>query len=209
LSEAALVRFERKIKMSQKKRNPSEIVVLQSVPSHQQLVKTNRWLLKCVFFLMAVIFIAGFLLLPSNNFLANYKKVAVSDISANANPQLSAEVDTLKGQVVGLVSGSIESKLRSLEESLRTGTLDASLGTLEDLKNDVKVLRSYSEPKKPNVESTVSNTQLLQEMSQMKRLIYWTLGSCSLMVAAMAGVWIRNMKKLPLKENIIRYLSRH
>jgi len=167
--------------------------------------------LKSVFFLMTVIFIGGFLLLPGNDFLANYKKVTGAEVLvvADANPQLSAEVNTLKGQVAGLVSGSIESKLRSLEESLRTGTLNASLGTIEELKNEVKILRTYSEPAKPIPVAAVSNATLMQEMSQLKRLIYWTLASCSLMIAAVAGVWIRNIKKLPLKESIIRYLSRN
>lgn len=195
--------------MSQKNKARSEIVVLQSVPSHQQLMKTNRWLLRGVFVLMAVIFVAGFLLLPGNDFLANYKKATAHEAYADATPQLSAEVNTLKGQMVGLVSGSIESKLRSLEESLRAGGApNASLGTLEDIKNDVKVLRSYSETPKPASEATMSNAQLMQEMSQLKRLIYWTLASCSLMIAAMAGIWLRNIKKLPFKENIIRFLGR-
>lgn len=195
--------------MSQKKRTPSEIVVLQNIPSHQQLMQTNRWLLKGVFFLMTVIFIGGFLLLPGNDFLASYKKVTASEEHVEANTQLSAEVNALKRQMVGLVSGSIESKLRSLEDSLRAGSLNTSLGALEDIKNDVKVLRAYSEGVKPTQPAMVSDVQLLQEMSQLKRLIYWTLASCSLMVAAVAGIWIRNIKKLPLKENIIRYLSRH
>ncbi|WP_019865322.1 hypothetical protein [Methylovulum miyakonense] len=195
--------------MSQKQKIPSELVVLQNIPSHQQLMKANRWLLKGVFFLMTVIFIAGFLLLPGNDFLANYEKVTATETDATtANPQLSAEVNALKGQMVGLVSGSIESKLRMLEESLRSGTLNASLGTIEDLKSEIKILRTYSEPVKP-APATVSNLQLMQEMSQLKRLIYWTLASCSLMIAAVVGIWIRNIKKLPLKESIIRYLGKH
>jgi len=196
--------------MSQKNKTHSEIVVLQSVPSHQQLMKTNRWLLRGVFFLMTVIFVTGFLLLPSNDFLTAYKKVTADDGTVTADsPQLSAEVNALKGQMVGLVSGSIESKLRSLEESLRAGAVPASLGALEDIKNDVRVLRTYSEPTQaaPTPAASLSNAQLMQEMSQLKRLIYWTLASCSLMIAAVAGIWIRNLKKLPLREKIVRYLS--
>ncbi|MBT9096281.1 hypothetical protein KFZ76_00980 [Methylovulum psychrotolerans] len=196
--------------MSQKNKTHSEIVVLQSVPSHQQLMKTNRWLLRGVFFLMTVIFVTGFLLLPSNDFLTAYKKVTADDGTVTADsPQLSAEVNALKGQMVGLVSGSIESKLRSLEESLRAGAVPASLGALEDIKNDVRVLRTYSGSAQaaPTPAASLSNAQLMQEMSQLKRLIYWTLASCSLMIAAVAGIWIRNLKKLPLREKIVRYLS--
>ncbi len=186
----------------------SKLVVLHSIPSHQQLMKANRWLLSGVFFLMTVIFVAGFISLPSNNFLSSYKKATVAEITVtDVNPMLSAEVNTLKGQFVGLVSGSIESKLRSLEASLRAGTVTNSLGTIEDLKNDIKVLRSYSEPAKQ--EQAIDNKQLMQEMSQLKRLIYLSFASCGLMLAAVAGILITNLKKLPSKETIIRYLSRH
>lgn len=197
--------------MSDKDKLNSDIVILHSIPSHQQLMKANRWLLGGVFFLMTVIFIAGFLLLPSDDFLANYKKVTAAEVYVSeTNPMLSAEVNTLKGQFVGLVSGSIESKLRSLEQSLRSGTVTNSLGTIEDLKNDVKVLRSYSEPVvKQEQPAAVSNAQLMREMSQLKRLIYLSFASCGLMLAAVAGIWLKNLKKLPYKETIIRYLSRH
>lgn len=189
----------------------SEIIVLQRVPSHQALMKTNRWLLAGVLFLMTLIFIAGFLLLPSNDFVDNYKKLtAVDEYATQTNPRLSAEVDTLKGQVVGLVSGSIESKLRSLEDSLRAGTINNSLGTIEDLKNDVKVLRAYSEPSnKQQVGTATANEQLVQEMSHLKRLIYLSLASCGLMLAAAAGIWVKHINKLPYKEVITRYLGKH
>jgi hypothetical protein len=190
--------------MSELHETKSEIVVLQRIPSHQGLMKVNRWLMAMVFFLMTVIVIAGFFMLPAND-LTRYKKPEVTVVEMN--PVLSAEVNTLKGQFVGLVSGSIESKLRSLEESVRLGTVSSALGTIEDLKNDVKVLRSYSEPvKKEKV--ALSNEQLMQEMSELKRLIYVTLASCGLMLAAITGIWFKNRYRLPYKEAIIRYLGK-
>ena len=190
--------------MSDTHETKSEVVVLQRIPSHQGLMKVNRWLMAMVFFLMTVIVIAGFFFFPSND-VTSYKKSEV--FVAEMNPVLSAEVNTLKGQFVGLISGSIESKLRSLEESVRLGTVSTALGTIEDLKNDVKVLRSYSEPaKKENI--TPSNEQLMQEMSELKHLIYLTLASCGLMLAAVAGIWFKNRFRLPDKEAIIRYLGK-
>ena len=186
--------------MSELHETKSEIVVLQRIPSHQGLMKVNRWLMAMVFFLMTVIVIAGFFMLPAND-LTRYKKPEVTVVEMN--PVLSAEVNTLKGQFVGLVSGSIESKLRSLEESVRLGTVSSALGTIEDLKNDVKVLRSYSEPVKKE-KATLSNEQLMQEMSELKRLIYVTLASCGLMLAAITGIWFKNRYRLPYKEAIIR-----
>ena len=190
--------------MSELHETKSEIVVLQRIPSHQGLMKVNRWLMAMVFFLMTLIVIAGFFIFPAND-VSRYKKSEAT--VAEMNPVLSAEVNTLKGQFVGLVSGSIESKLRSLEESVRLGTVSSALGTIEELKSEVKVLRSYSEPvKKEKV--ALSNEQLMQEMSELKHLVYATLASCGLMLAAVAGIWFKNRYRLPYKETIIRFLGK-
>lgn len=193
--------------MSDIDKRKSEIVVLHRIPSNQELVKVNRWLLAGVVSMMVIVFIAGFLWLPHDNFLANYKKVIPAETYASdVNHGLSAEVNTLKGQLVGLVSGSIESKLRTLEESIRSGTVTNSLGTIEDLKNDVKVLRSYSDPVKKE-QAAVDNEKLTQEMVHLKHLIYLSFASCGLMLAALAGIWIKNLNRLPYKEVINRYLN--
>ncbi len=190
--------------MSDMHKTKSEIVLLRTIPSHQGLMKVNRWLTAVVFFLMTVIVIAGFFMFPVND-VTDYKKSEV--YAAEMNPVLSAEVNSLKGQFVGLVSGSIESKLRTLEESIRLGTVSTALGTIEDLKNDVKVLRSYSEPSKKE-KVVIANEQLMQEMSELKRLIYVTLASCGLMLAAVAGIWFKNHYRLPFKEAITRCLGK-
>jgi hypothetical protein len=190
--------------MSELHETKSEIVVLQRIPSHQALMKVNRWLMAMVFFLMTVIVIAGFYLLPAND-LGRFKKNEAT--LAEINPVLSAEVNTLKGQFVGLVSGSIESKLRSLEDSIRLGAAANSLATLQDLKNEVQVLRSYSESAK-NEAVTTDSKQLIQEMSHLKHLVYLTLASCGLMLAAVCGIWLKNRYRLPYKETIMRHLGK-
>ena len=189
--------------MSELHKTKSEVLVLQRIPSHQGLMKVNRWLMAMVFFLMAVIIIGGYLLFPANN-LTRFKRSEAA--MAEINPVLSAEVNTLKGQFVGLVSGSIESKLITLEESIRLGSVSNSLGTIEDLKNDVKVLRSNLEPAKKE-KVVLANEQLMQEMSELKRLIYVTLASCGLMLAAIVGIWVKNRYRLPYKEAVKRYLD--
>jgi hypothetical protein len=190
--------------MSELHETKSEIVVLQRIPSHQGLMKANRWLMAMVFFLMTVIVIAGFFFLPAND-VTRFKKSEVT--VTEMNPVLSAEVNTLKGQFVGLVSGSIESKLRSLEQSIRLGSVSSSLGTIEDLKNDIKVLNAYSEPVK-KVKVTIASEQLMQEMSELKHLVYLTLASCGLMLAAVGGIWFKNRYRLPYKETIMHYLGK-
>lgn len=182
--------------------------VLQSIPSHHTLMKVNRLLLTIVCSLMVVVLIAGFLLFPNDSFLIRYKNATATETyAAEVNPVLSAEVNALKGQLVGLVSGSIESKLNALEESIRIGSVSSSIGTIEDLKNDLKVLRSYSgSAKKEKV--VISNEQLMQEMSQLKQLIYLTIASCGLMLAAAAGIWIKNHNRLSYKATKTSYLGK-
>ena len=187
----------------------NNLVVLQSIPNHQNLMKANRWLLYMVFFLMSVIVIGGFFLLPSHD-LTEYQQQATTKTYANQmNPVLSAEVNTLKGQFVGLVSGSIESKLRTLEESVRLGAAPDSLMTIEELRSDIKTLRAYSANATTNDnKQIIPNAQLIEEMSELKRLVYLSLASCGLMLAAVAGIWIKNRHRLPYKEIITRYLHK-
>ncbi len=180
---------------------------LQSMPSYHGLMKVNRFLLTLVLFLMVVVLIVGFLSVPAVSLLS--KNITPTEAYASEmNPVLSAEVNTLKRQLVGLVSGSIESKLATLEESIRLGTVTNALGTIEELKNDVKVLRTYSDAPKKEV-AVVSNEQLRQEMSQLKNLIYVSLASCGLMLAAVAGVWIKKRNRLPYKNVKTRYLNKN
>lgn len=174
------------------------LVILRNIP-HQGLIKANRTLLLIASVLMIVVFVLGFLLMPEDNLLGSLKakNETVIETASMQNPALSAEINTLKGQLVGLISGSIESKLRSLETSVRQGSTRDSLGTIQDLKNDVKVLQAYSVPEKKAVvvESKV-NQALLEEVSQLKRLIFLTVTSCGLMFAAIAGVWMRRHYRL-------------
>ena len=93
--------------------------------------------------------------------------------------------------------------LNTLDKATRQATYE-----LKDLKNDIKVLRSYSEPVKKLKATTIPNEQLMQEMSELKHLVYLTLASCGLMLAAVGGIWFKNRYRLPYKEAIIRYLGK-
>ncbi len=182
---------------------------LQTIHPPYDLMKVNRILLAIVLSLMALILILGFLLFPDQAINIKYKKNnRSSSYHAEMSPVLSAEVNTLKEQMIGLVSGSIESKLRTLEDSIRMGTATNALGTIQDLKNDVKVLRTYSQPAEKNSKDAVVNEQLLQEMSQLRKLIYVSLASCGLMLAAVAGIWLKNANKLTYKKVITEYLGK-
>jgi hypothetical protein len=174
--------------------------VVRTIPSHQQLMKVNRTLLGAVFFLMLIVFIGGMAFVPNSDVIESYSKISAAKFSAQGmNPVVSTEVNALKGQLISLVSGSIESKLSSLEASIKSGAVDNSLGTIDELKNDIKVLRTYSDAPE-NGKVVVSNQDLAQEVTHLKHLIYTTLASCGLMFVATAGIWVRYRKRLPYKE---------
>jgi hypothetical protein len=78
---------------------------------------------------------------------------------------------------------------------------------VEDLKNDVKILQTYSEPIKKE-KSVVPDQQIIQEMSHLKHLVYLTMASCGLMLAVIGGIWYKIRYRLAHKESIIRYLDK-
>lgn len=187
----------------------SGLIVVERIPSNQSLVKVNRFLIYAVFILTAVVFLMGFLLLPSQDAINHLKSIqAEQAFNKTKNPVMSAEIDILKAQLIGLISGSIESKLTTLEQSVKLGSVNYSLGTIADLKNDVKMLRSYSNASKP-ANSEVNTDLLLAEVSQLKNLIYWTLGSCGLMLAAIAGVWFKSRRRLMHIDARRGFLGKH
>ena len=195
--------------------NPDEVdsrkhgvVLLQAIQPHHALVKANRYLLGLVLGLMAIVFVLGFVLLPRQNLLDELGKKQASSVYATQNPALAAEISTLKGQMFGLVSGSIESKLRSLEDNIRRGSVAESLDTIEDLKTEVKILGAYSQPVPATAEKNEVDQKVIKELSELKGLIYLTFVSCGLMIAAFAGVWLRQ-RRLTHQRQHKAFLSRH
>lgn len=184
-----------------------EVVVLRTVEPYHALVKTNRFLLALVLALIAIVFVLGFVLLPRQNFLDEIGRNQAAVVSATQNPVLSAEINTLKGQMFGLVSGSIESKLRSLEDNIRRGSIADSLDTLQDLKSEVKILSSYSAEPSAKAEQAVVDQRFIKELSELKGLIYLTFVSCGVMIAALAGAWLRHRYRLTHQRQYRAFLS--
>ena len=182
-----------------------EVMTLHNQVQPHDLAAKNRVLLRLVFALMLVVFMLGSFLLPARDMVDELKEKQTVEVTANAeslkNPVLTAEIDSLKGQLVGLVSGSIESKLKTLEKSIKLGSVVGSLETLNSVKEDIKVLRTYSQPlEQKKQQDLTANKILAKEVSQLKRLMYLTLGSCGLMFAALAGIWLKERRQLIAKQ---------
>jgi hypothetical protein len=186
-----------------------EVMVLHQEIQPQNLVKANRILLMASLVLMALVLVLSSFLLSSNDLVTELKeKQALETRSALKNSVVNEEVELLKGQLIGVISGSIESKLKSLEKNIQHGKSLTALETINSLKTDLKALRNYANPpvalEKP-ADNPV-NIAVIREMSQLKRLIYLTLGSCGLMFAALAGVWFKGRKNLI--SQLPKYLER-
>lgn len=175
------------------------VIVLKNIPHHQGLVKANRFLILFASSLMVIVFVLGFLLMPAGSILDDFKvskkEKALAPYTIQ-NSVLSAEIKSLKGRFVGLISGSIESKLSKLEKSVKTGNVNTSLDAIQGLRNDVKFLQAYSVPAEKNNIEKQRNDEVLKEVSHLKSLIYLTLISCGLMVAAACGFWVRRRYQL-------------
>jgi len=167
-----------------------------------KLLKMNRWVVATMTGLMATVVIMGVFLIPDNDVVLEQaqaeKNIALYE--RQMNPVLSAEVDALKSQLVGVVSGSIEAKLQALEESLRVGSIGLTgMDTIHALQNDLQVLKTYSETgagrliatKYRVAEQDTRNVDLVTEINQLKGLVSLLLGSCGLMFAAVTGIWVR------------------
>lgn len=182
---------------------------LTVVRRHQALVKVNRMLLGLVFVLMVAVLGLGLVLIPRYSVLSSAKPVQDAAIYGLQNPVISAEINTLKGQMFGLVSGSIESKLRSLEENIKRGSVADSLNTLQDLKSDIKVLNAYSvDTQTTKPQEVAANQQLIKEMTDLKGLVYLTFVSCGLMIVGLVAVWFRR-RRITHQQHYRAFLSRH
>ena len=199
-------------KSSDKNGEYQHTVILHPALSHynEHTLKVYRILFFSVIALILVVLIFGFFIWPKNNILTKFEKQQVIAEIQNQqiNPVLSEEINVLKSQLIGLISGSIESKLRILEESIQSGTLTTTgKGAIQDLKNDIIVLKTYSETgagrliaKNTEASSTTSATkldkQLMDEVSQLKNLLYISIASCGLMIAAIGGIWYQSRYRL-------------
>ncbi len=194
-------------KKNDKNKTVRNVAVINSV-TQLSVLKMNRLVLAVIVSLMTAVIVMGMLLVPDSkitNKLAQ-AQAPVELYDVQMNPVLSAEVDALKSQLVGLVSGSIEGKLKVLEDSLRTGTItDTGLDTIYALREDLVVLKTYSETGAgrmiaqkylPKSVVKLDAVALAEEVSQLRSMINFLVTSCGLMFAAVAGVWVRKQYAL-------------
>ncbi|MCK5899140.1 MAG: hypothetical protein KAG06_08725 [Methylococcales bacterium] len=164
----------------------------------QRLQKMNRFLMIAVIVLTTGVFILSFFIFPAKVDLAETLKNKQQKLEINTIlTAKDSEIDHLKEELVGIVSGSIERKLTALEEGIKLGSVRQSLQTVANIRTDVKALHKYSEPLTEKQQQLVQvNSTLSKEVSSLRNLIYITLGSCSLLFCAFLLVWVKHKNRL-------------
>lgn len=193
------------------------LTILSSV-TQLSVLTMNRWVLALLVVLMVAMFFMTMLLMPLEATIkqATVTEKAVELYEVQMNPVLSAEVDALKSQLVGLISGSIESKLNILENSLNNGTIsETGLDTVRALQEDLVVLKTYSATGAGRLIvqkylPTPKNTEIIaltDQVLQLKDLVHLLISSCGLMLAVIGGVWVRKRYALSYKPNEQKKIS--
>lgn len=180
---------------SQNTKTQKVLIIADESRQHQSLVTINYFLLYCVIGLIVFLFFLGLFLLPSDNPLEKIQ--ANRAIAPPSNPAIAEQISILKSQVSGLVSGSIESKLRTLEENIKKGSTNNALGDIQELRREVRLLQDASSQSVPGSSNAASSEAVLKEISHLKQLVYLTLASGSLIFAAIAGIWLNKRYRLP------------
>ena len=185
-----------------------------------------------VFALLALILaISLYLLLNTSQLLDRFqgRLASVEDSDTLRIRQYNQKLEDLQQRMTVFVADSVETKLKALERNVTDGTVGAQeLRALEDLKGEVRMLEQYSAGKggnltdasrldharfqtTPGSQATVSNGELLYEVSQMKRLLYIGIASCGFVGFLVGGYWWhgnyrlkRLAKEMPLPRLLVR-----
>jgi hypothetical protein len=177
------------------------------------IAKANRILFYAVITLISVAMLLGFFLMSTHNALTQFEKQqAIAEIQKQQiNPALTEEINALKAQLLGLISGSIESKIKVLEESILLGGVTATTGmgaAIQDLKNDVTVLKTYSKTgagrliaSNTQIIGPKQDAQLIDEIANLKNLFYISIASCGLLAVAIGGIWYQSKTQYWLRHD--------
>ena len=193
--------------------NSATVILLNHQIQQEKLINVNRYLMGTVFVLMCLVFTLGFFVIPDNDdMIKQLKSESKFSAMTGKDRAITAELDILKGEMIALMSGTIDNKLKTLESSVKLGSSLGSIQSLQmlqEVRNDVSSLNKYSDPLQQKQQQVAeANAALLTEISQLKGLVYLTLGSSSLMFCGIFLVWLKRKKRLAYQQQDEQYLIR-
>jgi hypothetical protein len=168
---------------------------------------------------VAVLLLASLILLATARHLLGSLEFTPSHQSPD-NVKLrryQAQLNTIKENMAAVVSESLETRMRRLEQSVASGTVGSpEIQALDDLSRDLHVLEKYTSGINGNVmdgerlmhprfrtgegalpDSAINvDSDSLRELAQVKHLLYFSVASCSMALVLVGGYWWRNVLHL-------------
>lgn|GEM_PF-1558523 len=125
---------------------------------------------------------------------------------------INQQIDALQRKFGVLLAESVETRLKALQKNIETGTVSsADIATFEQLRNDLTLLEGYAEAGGANAfDSTqiehsrfrrlpgsevVRNEELMNEVLQVKNLLYFCAASLATTTVLVSGYWLRQRSR--------------
>jgi len=124
------------------------------------------------------------------------------------------QLNTLKENMAAAVSGSVETRMRRLEQIVASGTVGSQeIQALEDLSRDLHVLENYTSGGSGHVmdaerlmhprlrpQTAVlsdagadASNDIARKLAQVKHLLYFGFASCGMALVLVGGYWWKNV----------------
>jgi hypothetical protein len=142
--------------------------------------------------------------------LARLEGGIATPATVNQEPRLSPEVKTLEGRLARVLSASVESKLRRLEQSVERGTLGGEdLQLLEAAAGELRLLRSQpaggmghdrapEHPRYQAIESpaTAAGPDALGQVKELRAVVYAVVVCLALLLLLAIGLWFSTSRQV-------------
>ena len=161
---------------------------------------------------VAVLLLASLILLATAKYLLGAMAFPPSIESPDSVKlrRYQVQLNTIKENMATVVSDSLETRMRRLEQSVAAGTVGSQeIQALDDLSRDLHVLEKYTSGNNGNVMDTErlmhprfrtqaevlpdSGSDSLRELVRVKHLLYFSVASCSVALVLVGGYWWRNV----------------
>lgn len=200
--------------------NPPVLEIIQHPESAQQhffFQPQSLWPRYWALALLALMVAASLYLYLSTSQLYNQLHadlVESEDGDSKRIRRYNEKLQSLQDRMTVFVADSVETKLKSLEKNVSTGTVGTQeIKTLEELKGEVKLLEKYSYGRHANLTDPIRldhsrfqlvpgteplpvEGDLLYEVSKLKHLLYFSIASCGFVGFMLGGYWWHSHNRL-------------
>jgi hypothetical protein len=198
-------------------RHVANLIRRGRLPDHDMADTPERRMRYWAWSLMALILALGlYLLLNTGQMLERFqgRLAGVEDNDTVRIKQYNRQLEALQDRMTSFVADSVENKLKALERNVTEGVVGAQeIKTLEELRGEVKLLEKYSAGRGGNLTDSSrleharfqitpgtgdmpSSADLLNEVSQMKRLLYLGIASCGFVGCLLGGYWWQSNSRI-------------